>query len=52
MVEGLGDVGGIPGDDGVADEGEAFALDVLIVGLAAPDLAVVGEEDEASKGVE
>ena len=52
VVDGLGDVGGAPGDDGVRYEGEAFALNVLVVGLAASDLALVSKEDESSKGVE
>ena len=49
MVECLGDVGGVPGDDGVGDQGETLALDVLVVGLMSPDLALVGEEDQTSE---
>ena len=52
MVEGLSDVGGVPGDDGFGDEGGAFTLDILVVGLAASDFALVGEKDEPPKGVE
>ncbi len=37
LVDCVGDVGGVPGDDGVGDQGEAFSLEVLLVGLVTAD---------------
>ena len=35
VLDGGVGVGGVPGDDGVGEQGEAFALDVLVFGGAA-----------------
>ena len=52
VVDGVRDVDGVPRDDGVGDEGEAFALEVLIVGLRPSNFALVREEDHPAEGVE
>ena len=39
-----GGVGGVPGDDCVGEQGEAFALGVLVFGASPADLSLVGEE--------
>ena len=52
MIDGLGGVDGVPTDDGVGQQCEAFALEVLVVGVTAPDLAEVGEQQVPSQGVE
>ena len=44
-------VDGVPADDGVGDQGEAFTFEVLVVVVSAADLAVVGIVDLASEGV-
>ena len=48
MVDGVGDVDGVPGDHGVGDEGEALALEVLVIGLRTSNFALVGEEDHSA----
>ena len=35
------DVGGAAGDNGVGEQGESFALDVLAVGVSAAELSLV-----------
>ena len=37
-------VDGVPADDGVGEQGEAFALKILVAGVSTSDLAQVGEE--------
>lgn len=51
-VEGVAEVGGVPQDGGVGDECEAQGLVDLIVELAAPDVALVGEEQGATQRVQ
>ena len=46
------DVGGVPGDDGVGEQGEGFALYVLVVGASSADLSLVREEELSAEGVE
>ena len=46
------DVGGVPGDDGVGEQGEGFALDVLVVVASPSELALVREEELSAEGVE
>ena len=45
VFDGGGCVDGVPGDDGVGEEGEAFSLEVLVFGAFAAELALVGEEE-------
>lgn len=45
-------VDGVPADDGVGERGEAFALEVLVIGGTVAEPAEVGEEQVASQGVE
>ena len=52
VLEGGGCVDGVPGDDGVGEEGEAFALYVLVFCSFAADLSLVGEEELSAEGVE
>ena len=42
------DVGDAPGDDGVGEQGEGFALDVLVVGVSAAELFLVRRRAVAS----
>ena len=43
---------GVPGDGGVGEQGEALGSDVLVVGSASVESAVVGEEQLTAEGVE
>ena len=52
MVDGCTEVGGVPGDGGVGEHGEALGLDRLVVGPASVESAEVGEEQLAADGVE
>ena len=52
MVDGCTEVGGVPGDGGVGEQGEALGSDVLVVGSASVESAVVGEEQLTAEGVE
>jgi hypothetical protein len=45
-------VDGVPAHYGVAEQGEAFALEVLVAAVSAADLALVGEEKLTAEGVE
>ena len=51
VVDGVSDVDGVPCDHGIGDEGEAFALEVLVVGLSTSNFALVREEDHPAEGV-
>ena len=42
------DVGDAPGDDGVGEQSESFALDVLAVGVSAAELSLVRRRTAAS----
>ena len=44
VLDGGGGVGGVPGDDCVGEQGEAFALEALVFGASPVDLSLVGEE--------
>src|ERR1700724_2405207 len=47
-----GHVGGVPGDDGVGDQGEAARLVRLMLMLPTAHPALATEEEEAPQGVE
>lgn len=50
-VEDVLEVDGVKDHDGVGHEGEAQRLFGLLVVVAAPDVALVGEEDPPAEGV-
>jgi hypothetical protein len=52
LVDGAGDIDGVPADHGVGDEVETECLVGLAFGSSVADLGVVGEEDEPAEGVE
>jgi len=52
VVEGGLDVDGVPADDGVGQQREAFALELLVAGVSASELALVGEEEVAAESVD
>ena len=45
VLDGGACVDGVPGDDGVGEEREAFSLEVLVFGAFPSELALVGEEE-------
>ena len=49
--DGVLEVDGVPADDGIGQQGEAFGLEVLLVGVGGLDDAVVTEVDFGSESV-
>ena len=52
VVDGGFGVDGVPGDDGVGEEGDAFTLEVLVFTAALSQFPLVSENELPAEGVE
>ena len=52
VLDGGFGVDGVPGDDGVGEEGDAFALEVLVFGTSPSQFPLVSEDELPAERVE